>query len=702
MAAGTAALRLENAVMRVEVDAPAGGAVTALVLKRAQVFPLIVGRGAGVAGCGLLFAPRLEVGGSSPRRWRMTAVGSEGGELALAGVPAAGLKWERRIGLAPGESRMTFRDLLRNESARVLTLRLGVACRQDGAPWRLTDRSWIGSLRTAKALATSSLAVPGQPVPPHRARVSAASFFWRQIGQYGTGLLYRFRAPVRGVGVAAILPGPDRALEVGWRSRPLRLRPGACVAWDSEVLLDEGGGPVDPAGAFGPVLVRADFAAAGRRGQPLTGFATVVSPQRRSVAVTVSGRQVLARREFDLGPGQVARLPVVYTPRIGGTVRLRVAVTDRGRPVGTAQCAILVDGSVRQRTWRTFVAPMPEEHYRGSWEEIGAQIARARRRIGGPTSLDITRGEITAPDNDVPFYRRHLPYYARLLEGMAPVLGAAPSELGLVKRGQRDLPVACMDVACYGPDGPINAFSKERDGPDYGGLGYIRVRPSTGYAFHVYMHHGVNAAGLTVSGATLNEDEATARAARRELERWKRSGRHTMPVAVGTWMLLAMCRNVSEALALIQSPAVPWEGTGNLLLLDRSGAAARVEAAGLSRRIFRHRGQGRKFFVAGNYPHERADGRFRIGARWGQAANTLLRERFLRDFAGRRQGRLGFRDVVTLMQSHEAGGMCQHHHDNPGQLYTVCSSLAVARTSELWLAQGPPCQVQYVRHALIP
>ena len=27
------------------------------------------------------------------------------------------------------------------------------------------------------------------------------------------------------------------------------------------------------------------------------------------------------------------------------------------------------------------IAPMPEEHYRGTWEEIGAQLVRQRRRI---------------------------------------------------------------------------------------------------------------------------------------------------------------------------------------------------------------------------------------------------------------------------------------------------------------------------------
>ena len=80
----------------------------------------------------------------------------------------------------------------------------------------------------------------------------------------------------------------------------------------------------------------------------------------------------------------------------------------------------------------------------------------------------------------------------------------------------------------------------------------------------------------------------------------------------------------------------------------------------------------------------------------------MLREAFLRDYAGPRQGHLSLPDVISLMQSHEAGGMCQHHQDNPGQLYTSCSFLAVTRTGELWLSEGPPCVTGYVRHTLDP
>ena len=86
--------------------------------------------------------------------------------------------------------------------------------------------------------------------------------------------------------------------------------------------------------------------------------------------------------------------------------------------------------------------------------------------------------------------------------------------------------------------------------------------------------------------------------------------------------------------------------------------------------------------------------------RWGWAANTMLRERFIWSIAGHKQGRISLRDAVAIMESHAAGGMCQHLYDNPGSLFSSCSFIAVPRTGELWLSHGPPCRVHYRRYTL--
>src|SRR2546430_8108428 len=47
-----------------------------------------------------------------------------------------------------------------------------------------------------------------------------------------------------------------------------------------------------------------------------------------------------------------------------------------------------------------------------------------------------------------------------------------------------------MDLFFDGPDGPINAFSKERGSLSLAGLGYRKIVPTEGYRYHVYMMPG--------------------------------------------------------------------------------------------------------------------------------------------------------------------------------------------------------------------
>ena len=48
----------------------------------------------------------------------------------------------------------------------------------------------------------------------------------------------------------------------------------------------------------------------------------------------------------------------------------------------------------------------------------------------------------------------------------------------------------------------------------------------------------------------------------------------------------------------------------------------------------------------------------------------------------------------------EPGNMNQHTFDNVGLLYSTSSVIAVARTGDLYISNGPPDQVQYVRYRL--
>jgi hypothetical protein len=466
-------------------------------------------------------------------------------------------------------------------------------------------------------------------------------------------------------------------------------------------MVDEGGGAPNQRNAFDPVMIRADFTAAGRRGQALRGFATVVSPQRRRVQVIVTGPKELARAALDLRPGKVARLPLSIRPSAPGFRILRIAVKEKGVVLASAQCTVTIDGQPRPRSRRRFSGKMPEEPYQGTWTEIGAQMARNRRRIGGPTSVEYTVEEIAAPANDLVFYRQPLPFYAQLVEGMAQVAGTAPERLGLVKRGQRTSLSPAWTLPATGATGRLMPFPKSGTARILQGWAMCASVPPP--------------AMRSTSRCTMGQC-GRADGLRRNVERRRGHRPHRAPRARALEALrrahppggrqhLDGARDVPGRAGGAGPDPEPLGAVG----IDRQHAAPGSGRTGRPGRVGRPQPSDlpplgpRPGLFCRRQLSACAGGRSLPNRRArGQAANTMLRERCLREGVARRQGRLGLDEVFTLMQSHEAGGMCQHHQGNPGQLYTVCSSVAVARTGELWLAPGPPCQVQYTRYRLFP
>lgn len=652
-------LVLENPYLRVTVDS-AHGSVSSLVYKQAISFPYIAAKGAGVAGKGRLFEPVLWIG---DRRLTpaFTLNSRKSGEIIFT-CQTENLKITRILRLDPAGTSINISDEFHNRGRAAEMVRAGGTGSQDRESWSLTSRSWS---RT-----------PGE---------------WRYIGQYGLGLVYT--APPR----AELSSSPEG---FSWQSPAVKLAPSSTVSFDSSVQILEGGSGRAEAFADG-LLADADFAEAGSLNRPVRGFARLISSRSRQVQLVVSQlgsseRQIITL-PASLQPGKEFVAPFTVVPAATGPLEIEVAALDgSGRKMVSTRgrAAIEQPGPA----WDLYTRAMPEEIYSGSWEHIGKQVAGNLHRIGAPTSLQLAKRKDSHP-SQFSFYEKRFPFYADMLRGAAKEMHTEPERIA------RLLPEApggeaCMNIAFNGPDGPLNAFSKERSGPGVKGLGYQKVTPTQGFPFHIYMMYGVNSEGLSTSGATLNENSATAREGARQATEWKASGKPVMPSSAAMWMILAMCRNVQEALALIESKDAPLEFTGTMMLLDRAGNSARVESSGILRQVFRSQQGDGRFFVAGNYPHARPDGLFSIGERWGWAANTMLREYTLARTVGSRLGRLSLDDVFSIMQSHGPGGMCQHIDDNPGLLYTSCSYIAVTRTSELWLAHGPPCQVRYVRYGL--
>src|SRR4051794_15762955 len=187
-AIATEPLLLENEFLRIAVDPANGGAITSVLYKKAIRFPFIAERGAGVAATGALFVPWIESDGTA---WKIPAEGvrsirADGGRtVTITFLPAAGVTFERRLSLSEHGTEFSLRDSVRNGSDRAITVRTGLSTRQQAEPWRREDRSWIGDgSRTLERHL-------GEKGNPASLLVAAGPFFWRQTGQYGTGLLCR-------------------------------------------------------------------------------------------------------------------------------------------------------------------------------------------------------------------------------------------------------------------------------------------------------------------------------------------------------------------------------------------------------------------------------------------------------------------------------------------------------------------------------
>jgi hypothetical protein len=210
--------------------------------------------------------------------------------------------------------------------------------------------------------------------------------------------------------------------------------------------------------------------------------------------------------------------------------------------------------------------------------------------------------------------------------------------------------------------------------------------------------YGVNAAGLATSGASLNCDERTTELGKQKLLEWKQSNKPLVPIPAS--MLLATCRTVDEAIAFLENREALCDLSGcSLLITDIRGNAAIFESVGGIYQVTRRKKE--TAFACGNAPRVAPDGLFACGANSGWAANTYLREKLLEQQLEKTRGRASLDDVFQLMETHSLpGGMCQHIFENPGNLYSTCSCLAVAKTGELFISNGPPCQVRYKRYTL--
>jgi len=708
---------LENEHVRVVVAPQKGGAVVSMRHKKAAAFAILADKGAGLAGAGEFFTGSVSAGaqvhdlGGLPLKALPVARDGDDSVLTLKApleFVSPGLSFERTLRLAKDESGFRMTDTFRNDGpgAQEVTLRFGARARQRPDGWRVKLSSWFGDSKGWKHQ-TRRYRQPGEPRTVFEA--SAPPFFWRLVGPYGVGFLYQVRvaqAPVTAVHTLPVEKGWENgygsAAGLEWQTKDLPLGAGKAFSTESSILIDEGGREGnDPASlaTSDRLVVTVDLPAAGKSGETLPALATVVSARPQKVRLAISTGQ---EADLVLQPGLAKVFPFEVTAARKGILPVEVVVGDAdGRKLAASAARSVIDGEGLEgeagQIWKKYVRKMPERVYRGSWVQIGEQLAKEDRiKAKEP---DPRSGERLA------FYQKRFPYYAALLEGASRALKVEPERLAALDSGEGRPREACMSILFEGPDGPLLAYSKERSAEDaLGGLNYMKVLPDQGYPYQVYEcaswqnGYGINSMGLCVVGVAITCDKKTEALAQKATEDWKASGKVTAPI--GQHLILATCKNVEEAVAFIENPEAPLHFTGNMLLGDRSGRVARMESVGIYRQIHRYDGNEERFYVCGNYPHPREDGLFKPGPEWDWTANILLRERFIWDLAGAKKGRVGLKDAIGIMSSHGNVGMCLHGFDNPAGFYSQTSFIGVPRTGEIWMTHGQPCKVRYHRFTL--
>jgi hypothetical protein len=715
---------LENEYVKVTVDSAKGGAVTSMICKKAVVLPFTADKGAQVAGTGAFCVPLVKVGeivvdlSATPLKGELKTDAKTGQmTLTLNGTlepVGPGVSIERVISMGKEESGFRVSDTLKNDGAGAKDMQVGMGARlwQQPEPWRISARYWVGDVARRPWLFT-----PYQAGHTEKLDIKNAQIFWLGIGHYGTGFLYQTKAlatPVQGTHIFDKQPG--NPAELRWTGAPAALAAGKTLTLSSAVLISEGGREANTSPSLvtsDRVLVTVDMRSGGGSGVAMPVVGTAVSATPRKVKMVASqyahaGGQpqpakVIGEADLQLAPGIAAIARFEAKPEKEGLLYVTLTLKDeQGKDLASTNNRAVIDGQKAtgefEGVWKRWSYKLPEVKAAGTWEEIGAQLAKSGALP--PEMKGKPSPEAAA------FYAKSFPYFAEMLKGAQSVpapqaapkseLPAAPNESG----------VACMGIFFNGPDGPINAYSKERGNRSQSGLGYCKITPKTGYAYHMYtlggwwFGYGVNTAGLATSGATINCDTATEKEGRRITAEWKKAGKQVAPI--GVHVMLATCRNVDDAIAFIENKEAPFEFEGNMMLVDRDGNAAILESVGILHQIIRYDPKQQKgIFGSGNYSHERADGLFKIGPNAGYAENTMLREDYLTRKLTPQGMQASLKDVFTLMESHDLpGGMCQHGFENPGDLVSNTSCIIVTRTGEIFATAGSPCETEYVRYTL--
>ena len=711
---------IENDFVRIGL-ASLGGAVTRMVCKQAVSLPFIEDKGARIAATGRFFTDDAAAVAFD------TELVEKGPDRVVvrmkAKVDALGLAAERTLTLGRGESGFTLTRAFRNEGDAAVTLKPGAALHQQAEPWRTDLRLYMGNGPQHKWIFG-----PYNAGAPQTWTWKTADVQWQMLSQYGVGVVAHTAAGGP-VDFSVHYPKkPGVPFDATWQAAPVIIEPGKAFTLTTRVLICEGMREVFAPLPESRVLAAAYMCTGARPGEELPAFGVAVSAERRTVTLGIeryhypekgSEKPVtLTTREVTLEPGKAVEFHHLLSMEDLRLGYVTCFVEQDGKRLAAGGCRAWIGSDPEKMAGEAkgalarYLRKMPELHYKGTWQEIGAKLAEEGKIKPGKTRANAA--EILT------LYETEFPYYADILKGAATQLKTTPEKLAAAELGDGRLfasalstvSAGCMAFYLNGPDGPICAYSKERSGSSVRGQGYMKMLPATGYRFHMYtlggwsFGYGVNEKGLATGGATINCDDVTDKAGKALTKAWTDKGNVVAPL--GALMMLASCATVEEAVAFIDNPKAPFSFTGNMLIVDAAGNAAALQSVGIKHMIRRYAGPKDRMdpalptFASTNYTHPNEAGEYKPGKNWAWHANALLREWRVNRFVTALGGQVALKDCFWIMRSqNQPGGVCQNGFDNVGHLNTTCSFIAHPRTRELWLTNGNPSQTHYEHYKLM-
>lgn len=244
----------------------------------------------------------------------------------------------------------------------------------------------------------------------------------------------------------------------------------------------------------------------------------------------------------------------------------------------------------------------------------------------------------------------------------------------------------CSDIAVAQDGQVLVGMNKDRPMPiaPYDQYLLRKVYPEDGYAFIGYGHvgriwgHGMNDQGLCTAGTAAYplRNEAAIPA----------FGSYLLPP-----LLLSKCRNVAEALELIERIR-PVCDAGNFMLCDASGEMVVMEMTS-DRRVLRPAENGHliatTYFSSGQIEHKKDPTHLYESQRRYQVIENGCHD----------CQSISLDAMKTLLRKHDDEGPVCRHCDSG--VATVFSWIASPAMREFYFCPSAPCEGKYQRHTLV-